>query len=91
LIRPTLDLAVALNHGARQEAEWFDEPDDLDRVRRALAAIDDVDDPITAAATLAFRVARARAFGEGNKRTAFLLANDDKTRRALLRTGYCGD
>jgi prophage maintenance system killer protein len=67
-------LAIALNHAARQEDEWFEEPDDLDRLRRALESIDDIDDPVRAAATLAFRVARAQAFGEGNKRTAFLLA-----------------
>jgi hypothetical protein len=28
LIRPTLELAIALNHAARQDDEWFDEPDD---------------------------------------------------------------
>ena len=72
--RPTLDLAIALNHAARQEDEWFDEPNDLERVQGALQAIDDIADPVTAAAVLAFRVARPQAFGEGNKRTAFLLA-----------------
>jgi prophage maintenance system killer protein len=74
LIRPTLALAVAFNHIAREDEEWFDEPDDLERVGRALAAIDSIDDPVAAAAVLAFRVARAQGFGEGNKRTAFLLA-----------------
>ncbi len=72
--RPSLDLAIALNRLARQDDEWFDAPDDLERLRRALAAIDGIEDPVTAAAVLAFRVARAQAFGEGNKRTAFLLA-----------------
>lgn len=67
-------MAIAINRLARQDDEWFDEPDDLDRLRRALDAIDDVDDPITAAAVVAYRVARAQAFGEANKRTAFLLA-----------------
>jgi Fic/DOC family len=74
LIRPTLALAVALNHAARREDEWFDEPDDLERIQRALDAASDVNDPVTAAAVLAYRVAWAQAFGEGNKRTAFLLA-----------------
>lgn len=40
----------------------------------ALHAIDDIDDPVSAAAVLLYRVTRAQAFGEGNKRTAFLLA-----------------
>jgi len=65
---------VAINHVVRREDEWFDEPDELDRVARALAAIDLVEDPVEAAAVLAYRVARAQAFGEGNKRTALLVA-----------------
>jgi hypothetical protein len=67
-------LAVALNYAARRGDEWFDEPDDLERVQRALDAGLEVNDPVTAAAMVAYRVARAQAFGEGNKRTAFLLA-----------------
>lgn len=39
LRRPTLVLAVAINHVAREADEWFDEPDDLDRLASALAAI----------------------------------------------------
>lgn len=74
MIRPTLALAVALNQAVRGDDEWFDEPDDLERLQRALAAIDGIEDPVAAAAVVAFRVARAQAFGEGNKRTAFLLA-----------------
>jgi prophage maintenance system killer protein len=74
LIRPDLRLALAFNEGVRAEDEWFDEPDDLARVAGALGAIDELDDPVEAAAVLAFRVTRAQAFGEGNKRTALLLA-----------------
>lgn len=74
MIPPTLALAVALNQAVRGDDEWFDEPDDLERLQRALAAIDGIEDPVAAAAVVAFRVARAQAFGEGNKRTAFLLA-----------------
>lgn len=37
--RPTLELAVAFNRAVRHEDEWFEEPDDLDRVKRALAAM----------------------------------------------------
>jgi prophage maintenance system killer protein len=58
----------------REQDEWFSEPDDLARVERALASIDDLDDPVAAAGRLAFRVARAQGFAEGNKRTALLLA-----------------
>jgi prophage maintenance system killer protein len=67
-------LAVAVNRALRQPDEWFDEPDDLERLQRALRAIDHIDDPVEAAAVLAFRIARAQAFGEANKRTALLLA-----------------
>jgi prophage maintenance system killer protein len=74
LRRPSLTLAVALNHSTRQADEWFDEPDDLDRVESALRSIDDFNDPVAAAAAIAFRVARAQGFAEGNKRTALLLA-----------------
>lgn len=67
-------LAVAINYETRAADEWFDDPDDLDRVAAAISAIDAIDDPVLAAGVLAFRVARAQGFGEGNKRTAFLLA-----------------
>lgn len=74
MIRPTVRLAVAFNHATRHEDEWFDEPDDLERLARALASIDELDDVVMAAGVLAYRVARAQAFGEGNKRTALLLS-----------------
>jgi prophage maintenance system killer protein len=74
LRRPTLALAIAINRAVREHDEWFDEPDELDRVQRALASIDEMDDPVSAAAVLAYRVARAQGFAEGNKRTALLLA-----------------
>jgi prophage maintenance system killer protein len=74
LRRPSLALAVAINRAVRAADEWFDEPDDLERVERALAAIATIEDPVEAAAILACRVARAQGFTEGNKRTALLLA-----------------
>jgi len=37
-------------------------------------AIDDVEEPLEAAAVLAYRVTRAQGFAEGNKRTGLLLA-----------------
>lgn len=83
--RPTLAIAVAINRAVREPDEWFSEPDDLDRVVRALSAIDHIDDPVAAAGVIAFRVARAQGFAEGNKRTALLLA-----RWVLDRNGYDG-
>lgn len=74
LIRPSLDLAVEINRAVRESDEWFDEPDDLDRVSIALTAIDDIDDPVAASAMVAYRVTRAQGFAEGNKRTGLLLA-----------------
>lgn len=65
---------MAFNHAVRAQDEWFNEPDDLDRLRSALSSIDGLDDAVVAAGVLAFRVTRAQAFGEGNKRTALLLA-----------------
>jgi prophage maintenance system killer protein len=71
---PTVDLAVAISEAVRETDEWFPEPDDLDRVARAVDSIGKESDVVVAAARLAFRVARTQAFGEGNKRTALLLA-----------------
>ncbi len=93
MIRPSLELAVAINRPVRYDDEWFDEPDDLDRVERALAAIAEVDDVVTAAAALAYRVTRAQAFGEGNKRTAvalarWLLDRNGENGRQLLPVDY---
>ena len=55
----------------------------LHRPRQSLAAVDDVDDPVVTAERIAFRVTRARAFGEGNKRTALLLAKWTPDRNGL--------
>ena len=72
--RPSLALTVAINHAVREPDEWFNEPDDLDRVQRALDTVTKIEDPIHAAAILAARITRAQGFGEANKRTAFLVA-----------------
>lgn len=72
--RPDLHLAIAFNARLRAWDEWFDEPDDLDRVGNALKSIETIDDPLEAAAVLAYRVTRAQGFTEANKRTALLLA-----------------
>jgi prophage maintenance system killer protein len=74
---------VALNRAIRESDEWFDEPDDLDRVARALAAIEGVDYAVAAAAILAARVTRTQGFTEGNKRTGLLLARWTLDRNGL--------
>jgi prophage maintenance system killer protein len=74
LIRPDVALALALNGAVRDDHEWFVEPDDLDRLVVALEPIETIDVPVEAAAVVAFRATTAQAFGEGNKRTALLLA-----------------
>jgi prophage maintenance system killer protein len=74
LRKPDLRLAIAINRRVRSTDEWFDEPDELDRVESALRSIEGLVDPIEAAGVLASRVTRAQGFAEGNKRTALLLA-----------------
>ena len=71
---PSLATICQINRSVRQPEEWFDEPDDLERLRQVLASIDvePDDDPLAVAAALIGRIARAQAFGEGNKRTALL-------------------
>ena len=72
--RPDLPLLVKINASVRNADEWFDEPDELDRVERVANSIAEIDDPIEASARLAARIARSQAFGEGNKRTALMAA-----------------
>lgn len=74
-----------MNRELRGPDEWFDDPDDVARLANAMRSIDAIDDPVTAAGTLVFRVTRAQAFGEGNKRTALILA-----RWVLDRNGVDG-
>ena len=52
--RPSLQLAVEINKRVRTSDEWFDEPDELDRVDAALRSISEVSDPLNAAAVLAY-------------------------------------
>lgn len=83
MIRPTIQLAVEFNRSVRHDDEWFDEPDDLDRLEAVLESIVEHDDPLDYAANLAFRVTRTQAFGEGNKRTSLLLARWTLDRNGL--------
>jgi len=73
---PTLDEIIACNEAVREpdEASPSAEDDDLDRVARALERASTEHDPIEAAAALAFEIAYAQGFYEGNKRTAALIA-----------------
>ena len=72
--KPTLRLAIEFNKRVREDDEWFDDPDDVDRVERALTSVDNHENSLVAAGILAYRVTRAQGFAEGNKRTAILLA-----------------
>ena len=72
--KPSLRLAIEINKRVREKDEWFEEPDDLERVSRALSSVDREENPVVAAGILAYRVTRAQGFAEGNKRTALLLA-----------------
>ena len=72
--KPSLRLAIEINKRVREKDEWFEEPDDLERVSGALASVDREENPFVVAAILACRVTRAQGFAEGNKRTALLLA-----------------
>lgn len=65
--RPTLKLAVVFNRAVRHDDEWFEEPDDLDRVERALAAIDGVHDPIEAAPFLPTASCARRALARATR------------------------
>ena len=69
---PPLSVLIEMNRCARADDEWFSEPDDVHRIPPILHAVQEIGDPIEAASTLMARIARSQAFGEGNKRTAFL-------------------
>ena len=73
MIYPTLELAVAFNEALRQPDEWFQEPDESDRVERAISSVAEELDVVRAVGLLMARLVRAQGFTEGNKRTAFAL------------------
>jgi prophage maintenance system killer protein len=66
-------MVVAFNQSVRHDDEWFDEPDELERIDRLLQQLEGETDPVTAAAHAVSRIARSQAFTEGNKRTALLV------------------
>jgi prophage maintenance system killer protein len=67
-------MVVAFNYSIRDADEWFDEPDELDRVERLLVELADETDPVVAAALRVSRLAQSQPFREGNKRTAVLVS-----------------
>jgi hypothetical protein len=73
------------------EASPSADDDDLDLVANAIERARAVADPVDAAATLAYEIAGAQGFYEGNKRTAvliarwFLMANTDWNADQLIR------
>ncbi|MCJ7437906.1 MAG: Fic family protein [Acidimicrobiia bacterium] len=73
---PNLEEIIACNEAVREpdEASPSADDDDLDRVARALERVTTETDPVEAAAALAFEIAYAQGFYEGNKRTAALIA-----------------
>jgi prophage maintenance system killer protein len=70
---PSLETVVAFNHSIREADEWFEEPDELDRVGRILDQLVDETDPVVASALSVSRLAQSQAFTEANKRTAVLV------------------
>jgi prophage maintenance system killer protein len=66
-------MVVAFNHPIRQDDEWLNEPDELERIERLLEQLEDETDPVIASAHAVGRIARSQAFTEGNKRTALLV------------------
>jgi prophage maintenance system killer protein len=70
---PSLEVVVAFNYTIREADEWFDEPDELDRVKRILDRLTDETDPVVAAALSVGHLAQSQAVTEGNKRTAVLV------------------
>jgi hypothetical protein len=50
LIRPTVALAIAFNQRVRGSKEWIEEPDDLERVERAISSVDEIEGSVEAAA-----------------------------------------
>ena len=83
MIRPSLDLIVAINTALREPDEFFDDEDDLDRIERLLHTSEKISDPVLLAGSLMSRLARSQAFTEGNKRTALAVAH-----LVLLTNGF---
>lgn len=75
MIRPSLNLIVAINTQLREPDEFFDDEDDIDRVAQVPERVENIADPVLLAGALMSRLARSQAFTEGNKRTALAVAH----------------
>lgn len=62
MIIPSLEQAIAFNASIREADEWFDEPDELERVEKVLDALIVETDPVAAAATILSRLTRASLY-----------------------------
>jgi len=73
---PTLAEVIACNEAVREpgEASSTADDDDLDRVGAALDRAREPSELVDVAAALAFELAAAQGFYEGNKRTAIVIA-----------------
>ena len=86
--KPSIRLAIEINKRVRGKDEWFEEPDDLERVSRALSSVDREENPVVAAGILAYRVTRAQGFAEGNKRRHCFSPDGSWTTMGLTETRY---
>jgi len=65
---PTVGQVVAINHAVREADEWFDEPDEIDRIGRLLAAFRDRSSSRAESRAAKSRVVKER--GQGTRRDA---------------------
>jgi hypothetical protein len=86
LKKPSLRLAIEINKRVREKDEWFEEPDDLERLSRALTSVDCEENPVVAAGILAYRVTRAQGFAEGKQHC--FSPDGSWTTMALTETGF---
>jgi hypothetical protein len=69
-------LAIAINRSVRADDEWFDEPDDIERLRQALSAIDSTQDPAEANKRTALLLVRWTLDRNGLDGTAIIPPDD---------------
>ena len=89
---PNLAIVLAINASIRHDDEWFDEPDEVERIVRLLNHLEGESDPVSAAAIAVERIARSQAFtdrnGEDGRR---FIPEDDFTLANLLLSAARGN